>query len=311
MTDLSAAPDDTPDITATLQALMPDLRRHTRQGWALIGAVCLVAAAISFLVVDTWEWDEYLQWLILGLVLGGALVFALAARTRRAHEAAIMPILTRTVGLDYQKDASRFLKSLPTRLLPGGLSRKSEDLLYGRIGGRAIQMAEVKIATGGKDSRNLFQGLVINFKNAVAMPPFFIAETSQTEKSFWLGNRLDVEGLVQIRTVIGQGRPYGVWAASTAVADHPGLSAVLAVLTDLPWLVGSNAELFSATSDGEQMHIALTHKRDLYRIGGLFASQDAIMAGVQAAYGDLKLPLTIASRLMDAEKSVGEGVKKG
>jgi hypothetical protein len=117
--------------------------------------------------------------------------------------------------------------------------------------------------------------------------------------------------LVQIRTVTGgMGRRFGVWASSTAAADHPALGAVLDILTDLERRVSSNAELLSATSNGEEMHVALTHKRDLYKIGGLFVSAATILEDVQAAYRDLTMPLTIAMQLMEAEKRVGETVGK-
>lgn len=303
----SANPSDVqPDVTTAVRALMPDLHRHTRQAWILIGLVAVLVLIFGYNLLGVGEGPTFL----FPVLIGGVLIALIVRWTRKSHEKAIMPILASTVGFSYDKNATGFAKALPNRLLPDGI-RAGEDFLTGRIGGRIILMAEVKVETGGKNSRTLFKGVVANFPNAVPMPPFFIAPEGQTGRSFWFGNRLDVEGLVQIRAVTGMaGRRFGVWASSTAVADNPALSAVVEILTELEQRVSGEAQLFSATSNGEEMHVALTHKRDLYKMGGLFLNQTTILDEVQAAYRDLTIPLTIAGRLMEAEKKAEEDVKK-
>ena len=310
MTDSPTPSEAVPDVTEVLQSLMPDLRRAQLYGWLMIAAVCGVACVGIYLVATTVE-KRALQTIVIGLALAAGLIFMIATHTRRSHERAIMPILAKTVGLSYQKDASYYVKGLPARLLPDA-HIKGEDYVHGTPGGRSIRMAEVTVETGGKNSRTLFKGIVANFRNSVAMPPFFIADEAETGTSFWFGNKLDVDDLVEIRFITGEtGQTYGVWASSMAVADHPALAAVLGVLTNLEYRIGGGAQLYSATSNGEEMYVALTHKRDLYRVGGLLAPAEEIMDHVTAAYRDLTLPLTIADRLMEAEKSVGQVLPKG
>lgn len=306
MTTPANSTETLPDVTAAVGALMPDLRRQIRLAWILIALVTALALVIGYNLLGVGEGPTFL----FPVLIGGVLIASIVRWTRKAHEKALMPILASTVGLSYDKNATGFAKVLPKRLLPDGV-RSGEDLLSGRIGGRMIRMAEVKVETGGKNSRTLFKGVVANFPNAVAMPPFFIAEEGQTGRSFWFGNRLDVDGLVKIRTVSGRaGRSYGVWASSAAVADNPALGAVVEIVTDLEHRISAEVQLFSATSNGEEMHVALTQKRDLYKIGGLFLNQTTILDEVQAAYRDLTVPLTIAAWLMEAEKQAGESVKK-
>jgi hypothetical protein len=301
--------DPAADVTTAVQALLPEMRQKSRKGWLLIALTTVMTVGISYLVATTTESSG--KGIVFFPAIGILLITAIVRRTCRAHESAVMPILARTVGLDFSKDAQAFDKSLPARLLPEGDLRMAEDLLSGTFGGRAIRLAEVKVETGGKNSRILFKGVVANFPNAVVMPPFFIAPEGQTGKSFWSRDRLDVDGLVRIRTVTGRsGLQYGVWASSLAVADNPALGAVLAILTDLEHRVGGDTKLFSATSNGEVTHVALSHERDLYKIGGLLMDQTKIFDDVQAAYRDLTVPLTIATQLMEAEKNVGESTKK-
>ncbi len=295
-----------PDVTTAVHALMPDLRRHIRVAWIVIALVSLLALIFGYNLLGVGDGPTFL----FPVLIAAFLIAFIVRWTRKAHEKAIMPILASTVGLSYDKNATGFAKVLPQRLLPDGV-RTGEDLLSGRIGGRMIRMAEVRVETGGKRSRTLFKGVVANFPNAVAMPPFFIAEEGQTGRSFWFGNRLDVDGLMQIRTVTGgAGHSFGVWASSATVADNPALGAVVEILTDLEHRVSGEAQLFSATSDGQEMHIALTHKRDLYKIGGLFLNQATVLDEMQAAYRDLTVPLTIGARLMEAEKAVGTMVDR-
>ncbi len=115
---------------------------------------------------------------------------------------------------------------------------------------------------------------------------------------------IKVNDLVRVDTITGRsGETYGIWLsrAGASQQQHPALQAVLDVLTNLETRIGSDARLFSATSTGEEMHIALAHKRDLFHFGGLFASQDKITSGIRDAFDDLNVPLRIVSALLDAE----------
>jgi hypothetical protein len=168
--------ENPPDVTTAVQALLPELRRKSRQGWMLIALVSVLAAAGTYALAGVGEGATWLFPLMAGVFL----IALIVGWIRKRHESMVMPILATTVGLSYAKDASGFVRCLPQRLLPKGRICRGEDCLSGAIGGRTIRMAEVKVETGGKNSRTLFKGVVANFPNAVAMPPFFIADEDQT-----------------------------------------------------------------------------------------------------------------------------------
>ena len=230
-----------------------------------------------------------------------ALCLVVASWVRRRHGTFIKPFLARTAGLSFSPKAKEFIAGLPTRLLPRASVRKGEDLLSGLIGDRNVEMAEVKFETGGKNSTTLFQGVVLSFPNVAPLPPFFIVSEAQTEKRFLVGARIAVDGLVRVGSRLGGNVAYGVWASSPDVAERPALDAMLKILIDLDPVLGWQADLLSATSNDEVIHIALSHKRDLFRMGGLFATSDRLMQDVRQAYVDLTLPM--ATRLLEVERA--------
>lgn len=78
---------------------------------------------------------------------------------------------------------------------------------------------------------------------------------------------------------------------------------MIGVLTGLEAHIGPDAQLYSATSNGAEMHVALTHKRNLFRVGGLIPSRDRILADAQRAMQDLTIPLKLARALIQAEEA--------
>jgi hypothetical protein len=84
---------------------------------------------------------------------------------------------------------------------------------------------------------------------------------------------------------------------------------VVEVLTRLETRVGWGAELYSATSNGVEMHVALSHPRNLFRAGGMFPNESDIFADVRAAMQDLTVPLTLANVLINAEETAVAKVK--
>ncbi len=57
------------------------------------------------------------------------------------------------------------------------------------------------------------------------------------------------------------------------------------------------------------MHIALSHKRNLFHLGGLFPDENQLFRDVRAAMQDLMVPLTLAKSLIEAEETASEKVK--
>lgn len=303
--------DATDEVAQAVRALMPDLKRRAlvAVGIITLAVAAAVVAAVLFLSSGMDSEDRWKMSLFAGL--GAFLVVTWTWKsTVSKQEAQVMPILARAIGLDYSKDAKEFVKALPKRLLPDRGIRAGEDHVHGTIGAHAIRMAEVNVETGGKNSRTLFKGIVAQFPNRTTMPAFFVALEDKTRPGFFFGGDLSTEGLHHLRTVTGNnGRSYGVWTSWSEMEEPPALSAVVDILTRLENHIGPGAELYAATSNGVEMHIALSHKRNLFHLGGLFPDEAQLFRDVRAAMQDLTVPLTLAKALIEAEETAVAKVK--
>jgi hypothetical protein len=306
MSQDDSPPDASSEVALAVRALMPALKR---QGAVAVGIITLtvIAAAVAAMVSLNSGMDGEARWK-LALVAGIVAFFAVTATykwTVRKQEAQVMPILARAIGMTYAKDAKPFVKALPKRLLPARGVRAGEDHVHGTMGAHSIQMAEVNVETGGKNSRTLFKGIVAQFPNRTAMPAFFVALEDKTRPGFFFGGDLSTEGLHQHSTITGNGgRRYGVWTSWSKLEEPPALAEVVTILTRIEDHVGSSAELYAATSNGVEMHIALSHKRNLFHLGGLFPDENQLFRDVRAAMQDLTVPLTLAKLLIEAEEAV-------
>ena len=299
------SPDASTEVALAVRALMPALKRQSMVAVGII-TLTIIAAAVAILLALSSGMDGEGRWKV-ALIAGIAGFFTVTATfkwTVRKQEAQIMPILARTIGLTYSKDAKLFVKALPKRLLPARGVRAGEDHVHGSIGAHAIQMAEVNVETGGKNSRTLFKGIVAQFPNRTTMPAFFVALEDKTRPGFFFGGDLSTEGLYQHSTITGNGgRRYGVWTSWSKLEEPPALSKVVAILSRIEDHVGSGAELYAATSNGEEMHIALSHKRNLFHLGGLFPDENQLFRDVRTSMQDLTVPLTLAKLLIEAEEA--------
>jgi hypothetical protein len=307
----SPATDNTADVAEAVRNLLPGLRKQSLNSVVLIAASLAVGGVLTALIFSSrMEGVDKMKLTVIVLGVAIALSFYAHRWMRRTQEAMVMPVLAQAVGLTYSKNARPFADHLPKRLLPKGI-RTAEDHVHGKLGAHAIQMAEVNVETGGKNSRTLFKGIVAQFSNRVLMPAFFIAPADKTRPGIFFGGDLSTEGLHHLQDVQRgtTGPVYGVWISRPDLEVHPALHAVLDILTLIESHVGPGAELYAATSNGEEMHIALTHKRNLFRVGGLFPNEAAIFQDVQAAMQDLSVPLTLAKALIEAEEKAGQNVK--
>lgn len=310
MPDASSTPDSPDAVALAVRNLLPDLRRQGQLTVAIMAAATVIGVATTMWIVNSeMDGEDRFKFGLVTLGAAGIAIYHAYRWMRKRQEALLMPVLARTVGLNYDKNAKPFLKSLPQRLLPKGV-QGAEDHIHGKLGAHAIQLAEVNVETGGKNSRTLFKGLVAQFPNRVAMPAFFIAQEDKTRPGFFFGGDLKTDGLHHLRNVTGPtGRTYGVWTSWTQMEEPPALAAVVEVLTRIENHVGSGAELYSATSNGEETHVALSHKRNLFRVGGLFPNESDIFADVRYAMQDLTVPLNLATVLISAEETAVAKVK--
>ncbi|WP_157033253.1 hypothetical protein [Loktanella sp. S4079] len=278
-------------------------RLMTLTNW---GRVIAVVAAIQFVVFGTQNLGtDYFAFL---LVVAGLLCLSVNEWAIRMQQRLLLPHLVELLGLTYQQRATPFMKALPRRLLPWFARRRAMHEITGRIGGNEVSFAEIRIRTWGKRSKVLFNGLVLKFQNTVPMPAFFFASDRLTEDHLSSRVKLDVRNLVRVDSAnrwTGEG--YGVWMSNEGARDiHPALRPVIEALVEPEQAIGSDAQIFSATSNGEVMHIAITYPRKLFRIGGLIATNARIMAGVQRANEDLRIPFLLVEKLLKAEARVLE-----
>jgi hypothetical protein len=310
MPDTQPAPDASDQVALAVRDLMPGLRRQGHLALGIMAAASVIAFVVTLMILASdMDGEGRFKFSLVVLGAAGFAIYHAYRWMRKQQESLLMPILARTVGLSYDKNAKPFLKALPQRLLPKGV-KTAEDHIHGTLGAHAIQLAEVNVETGGKNSRTLFKGLVAQFPNRVAMPAFFIALEDKTRPGIFFGGDLKTDGLHHLRNVTGEGgRTYGVWTSWSEMQEPPALAAVVEVLTRLETRVGRGAELYSATSNGVEMHVALSHTRNLFRAGGMFPNESDIFADVRAAMQDLTVPLTLANVLINAEETAVAKVK--
>lgn len=292
-----------PDISAALAQVMPRLRatRTTAQMLLVVIAILTAVAAVSL----RGRMGDDLDWLFFPAFAGFMLAALVFAQTSRSHDKNVMPHLAGAIGLDYSKGAGAFLKDLPPRLLPDRV-RSAEDLLSGNVAGRSVQFAEVKVETGGKNSRTIFDGYVIRVPNLVPMPPFFLAPADEFESGFLRRANLSSDGLFRIGTEAIHGISFTLWTSSAEQTEDAGFTAVVDALKGMGPILGGGASLYSVTSDREVMHLAVRHVRNLFTIGGVFSSEEAVMASARTALEDLSLPVRITGAILDAEAQVAK-----
>jgi hypothetical protein len=301
--DSDTSGDASTQVASAVRGLMPGLRRLAGTTLVLMAVAIAITLIVTVQLVNS-EMDSEGRWKasFFTLFLGGFAVYQAFKWMIRRQEALVMPVLASAVGLSYDKNANSFVNALPKRLLPKGI-RACEDHVHGKLGAHTIQMAEVKVETGGKNSRTLFKGIVAQFPNRAAMPAFFIALEDKTRPGIFFGGDLSTDGLHHLRDVRTGMRTYGIWTSWTQMEEPPALAAVVGVFTGIENHVGHGAELYAATSNGEEMHVALSHKRNLFRVGGLFPDENQIFADVQSAMQDLTVPLTLAKALIQTEEA--------
>ena len=292
-----------PDIGQTVGRLMPRLRAAQRRGWLIALAGAIAGVLLAYLFVDMFlDGRPNIQALyvaILPFMMGAGLGDYLA---RRAHEAAVIPEVAREFGLTYQHGHRSQISSFPTLLLPRQSNAQVDAVFSGKIGGRAIRIAEVKYSTSAKKRRNLLDFIVLEYRNIVALPAFFIVEQFQAEPGYLSGARHDVSGLTFLRKVFTDTGPdCGLWLTDPAQAQNPAFEPVIAAILKAEDDFGPEASLYSAMADGQTTWLTFRKTRDMFQIGGLFISRDSVLKEVQHAAQDFGLPLRLITHLLEIE----------
>jgi len=299
--DTANGTDGSITTEALLEDLRPELRRLRLEGW------CRTVAGIAGLLLLSWlcyrYWpDRSAGALALGFLLITIFAPFLGSRwlSRRRTEL-VMPHLARMAGLDYLSDGREYVEALPRPFLPITSVMVVQDRLGQRIGNRSVEMAEVRLCTQHKDLGDLFQGIVFSCELLPGMPHFFIVDTRETEKKWYDHPSMDTGQFQLWRRLPGpDDRSYGVWL-EPGQGEDPALLPVIDVLLHPQRWVDRETSLFSALCDGQKLHIALTTRRDLLRLGGLMATDSSIKQAVVEATQALSVPSQMMSAVMEAE----------
>jgi hypothetical protein len=301
-------PDDQgPDIAAAVQALHPRLTQLSllaSLGILVTGIATLVVLSLAMGLDDNGEGDR-LKVGLFAVLMGGILIAVLTNWMRRQQEALVMPTVAKAVGLTYQKDGKGFVRGLPSHLLPRGTQQKAEDYVTGRMGKHIIRMAEVTVETGGKNSETLFDGLVAAVSFQSPKPGFLLAPPRMTAPGVLFGAWIPTDDLVSRRDVTCPGgNRLQLWTKRQDGAEPVVLEPLVQAILALEQRIPAPVSLFTALSTGSEVYLALTHKRNLYRIGGFFPSHDQVLVDVRTATGDLTIALGIAQELIAAEAAL-------
>lgn len=298
MTDLPAPGAEADPSAQALADALPEIRSAKAKGWALCAMTVAVCAAALILLSG-----KSVQWVIIVLFMGGFALTGIHAWVRKQHERAVMPVIARAFGLGYVKSPKDFYPTLPKNFIPQGGRRSVDDMMSGSVASRSFRFAECKTETGGKNSSILFQGLVLEVRAGGSVPEFIIVSEKETRGVLFFKGRVQVDGMELVRQSTGSdGQVYGLWSRPGGPRPMAGLDAFMERIIALGPRVLGSATLYSLVSAGDYYYVSLRHKRDLYRIGGLFADEAAVMSHVRMAAQDLGHPIELAAEILRAEE---------
>lgn len=287
--------DTTEDATArALDEALPLLRSTRRLGWGLIG----LAVAGPAIVTVAHGWFGW-------LIFGGLGVFGIAGWVRSRHERMLLPIVAGVFGLTHAKGEADCFAALPEPFIPRGARRSADDTISGQIAGRTFRFAEVRTATGGKNSRTLFRGIVLQLACRPGLPPFLIADERQTKGFLFSRGNVPVEGMIPVmETRSREGETYGLWTRDPAARDLPGLGAFLDRMVAIGEEVLGTARLYALACTGTDHFVALSHDADLFAVGGLLADEASIMADIRRASEEVAHTVELVAEILRAEEAL-------
>jgi hypothetical protein len=196
---------------------------------------------------------------------------------------AVMPTICAAIGdISHGTGASELdLEDLAgIGLLPGHNRRRIDDVFRGHHRATAFTMAEVRlrrVARGSRrGSRTVFRGLIM----VVALPRPVAARILIASDAGRIGNRVKgwIRSLGELQRVAvpdpafeARFELYADRADAALAALTPELRANLVALAE-----GHNGAPFQAAIAADRLFVALPKAGDLFRIGSLFRSTDAL-----------------------------------
>lgn len=299
----SADPGTDPAATA-ISLLLPQMKSAQTQGWlwALAWFVGLGGVAAWMFSLG----EDGIQWGIFAAVFAAIIPFWVATSVRKKHEKMVLPVVAETFGLSHVKDPGDYFASLPSVFIPQGGRRSADDQMSGTLAGRWFRFTEVKTETGGKHSRVLFRGVVVEVENGRRLPDFVIASTKETKGFLFMKGNVHVEGMDYHEGLTGpDGTYYGLWSPpGTRLGQLKGLTAFMERMANIGPQVLGDSKLYSVACTGGSILLALRHDRDLFQIGGLLANEQSIMSDIRSAASELSHPIALVTEVLRAEEAL-------
>ncbi|MGL4319769.1 MAG: hypothetical protein ACRCS3_02815 [Paracoccaceae bacterium] len=288
---------------AAIAAALPEIRQATKRGWALLIGALVITLVI--LVILAGSGIKEAAAYIITVFLGAFAVAGAVSLTRAAHERAVMPIIAKAFSLQYEKSPKGFFETIPRALIPFGGRRSVDDLMSGQVAGRNFRFAECTTATGGKNSRTLFKGVVLIVDARGGMPDIIIASEQDTKGFLIFPGRVNVDDMQLVHQVQeANGMTYGLWTASSQALQFTAARAFMdRILSAGPRILGSST-LCTVLSTSQQHCISLKHAHDLFKIGGMFAKEGRVISDIRHAATEIAHPIELVAEILRAEEAL-------
>ncbi|MEO8531985.1 MAG: hypothetical protein ABI459_12210, partial [Deltaproteobacteria bacterium] len=268
-------------------------RRGVMAGGIAFGVIILGAAIALMFDADPFATFGFMG---LGLIIT---VSVTLTYIRRERGQILMPILTDAVGLMHRKDDYHYIENLPDLLLPAG-RRVIDDSVTGAVGDRRFTFAQARVFSqtslgSDKNSVERFHGAVFTFRSHQRLPSFALIPQDKTTK-------LRTDGFHTVETHSGaDARDYRVMVREDTQQMTPQLAAIVETLTGLAARVEPQATLYAARHDDGLIHIAISTKRRLFKLGGVFNSDATLTQDLRAAMANLNIPLDFCAAILACE----------
>ncbi|WP_103257422.1 hypothetical protein [Tabrizicola aquatica] len=288
-------------VQESVRILMPKVRTT-----ALLAGLTILAigCGLAWLVLNPPSFfadDQDPAALAFGSVLLGSVPVGFVYRLmRQRQESLILPAVAQALGMTYAKSGLAVLNGMPPQLLPRGRV-DAEDHIQARVADRLVELAELRIRPSNDRHHTLFSGIVLHIPDGGATAPFLLAPVHVARPGIAFGNFLSTDGYRHLRDFDLAGAKFGLWIAALGGGESPALTARIDALVAALTPFARDWPPHSIASDGKGTWLALTHHRDLFRLGGVLPTEPRILEAVQNAVADLSAPLALAQAVIEAQ----------
>ncbi len=294
-----------PELDAAMQAPMKEIARGRVTAWTLaLGLIALaIGAGIWILAADPFAEFGVLIFLIF---LGGYAGYGVFWMYGRRVSRLVMPHLASAAGLEYQP---RFPDTFVDRLAGQGLipravyKRRSEDWFQGTFGTHTFEAADLRLETGGKNSKALFTGLIVWIEHPVAREQIIVTQPDTTQGGFFSRALLDVSELSEGAGFLSPGddRRFQAFSATPQATQTTEFKNLVQTVLRLDTEI-SGCRLFSIMLHDGRLMVALEHDDNWFRIVPVFGTTQ-LQRQVQIAFEQMQDLLAIVQILLDAAEA--------